>query len=96
MILHIQDVQAGITSNPCLNKNQLLADDPHIGFNPFAVWNAAALSCAAFSGWGAPEPDIIELFIPVGGTAGIGQQFIARARGWNSRNRAKPGREVTL
>ena len=74
----------------------LLANNPHIRFHPLAVWDTPTLASAALSGWRAPEPDIIELIEPIGGTAGIGQEFVALAGRRNGWDRTKPGCQIAL
>ena len=59
--------------SPCLSENHLLADDPDVRFHPLAVWNASAARITTFSSRRTPEPDVIELIEPIGGTTCIGQ-----------------------
>src|SRR5690242_15605835 len=96
MILHIHAVRAGTALHPCPNGSYLLANDPHIRFNPFAVWNTATLARTAFSGWSAPEPDILELIEAVGAAARIRQQFIAFAGRRDGGYGTEPRRQVSL
>src|SRR5262245_35710080 len=73
----------------------LLAEDGNVVFGPLRVGHALAL-LLAFGRRRAPEPNLVEIVVAVGGAAGISQKLIALAGRWHRWHRAEPGGEIAL